>query len=138
MSDDLVVTRSVRIPRRELEVSFSASGGPGGQHANKNATRVDLRFDVESSSAFSASQRDRVRSKLGSEVRVSVDDERSQLRNRELAEQRLADRLRDALRVERTRKATKPTKGSKRRRLDAKKRRGETKRQRRKPTRNDW
>ncbi len=138
MSDDLVVTRSVRIPRRELEVSFSASGGPGGQHANKNATRVDLRFDVESSSAFSASQRDRVRSKLGSEVRVSADDERSQLRNRELAEQRLADRLRDALRVERTRKATKPTKGSKRRRLDAKKRRGETKRQRRKPTRNDW
>ena len=138
MSDDLVVTRSVRIPRRELEVSFSASGGPGGQHANKNATRVDLRFDVESSSAFSASQRDRVRSKLGSEVRVSVDDERSQLRNRELAEQRLADRLRDALRVERTRKATKPTKGSKRRRLDAKKQRGETKRQRRKPTRNDW
>ncbi len=138
MSDDLVVTRSVRIPRRELEVSFSASGGPGGQHANKNATRVDLRFDVESSSAFSASQRDRVRSKLGPEVRVSADDERSQLRNRELAEQRLADRLRDALRVERTRKATKPTKGSKRRRLDAKKRRGETKRQRRKPTRNDW
>ncbi len=138
MSDDLVVTRSVRIPRRELEVSFSASGGPGGQHANKNATRVDLRFDVESSSAFSASQRDRVRSKLGPEVRVCADDERSQLRNRELAEQRLADRLRDALRVERTRKATKPTKGSKRRRLDAKKRRGETKRQRRKPTRNDW
>ena len=69
---------------------------------------------------------------------MSVDDERSQLRNRELAEQRLADRLRDALRVERTRKATKPTKGSKRRRLDAKKQRGETKRQRRKPTRNDW
>ena len=138
MSDDLVVTRSVRIPRRELDVSFSASGGPGGQHANKNATRVDLRFDVESSSAFSASQRDRVRSKLGSEVRVSADDERSQLRNRELAEQRLADRLRDALRVERKRKATKPTKGSKRRRLDAKKQRGETKRQRRKPTRNDW
>ena len=138
MSDDLVVTRSVRIPRRELEVSFSASGGPGGQHANKNATRVDLRFDVESSSAFSASQRDRVRSKLGSEVRVSADDERSQLRNRELAEQRLADRLRDALRVERKRKATKPTKGSKRRRLEAKKQRGEKKRQRRKPTRNDW
>lgn len=138
MSDDLVVTRSVRIPRRELEVSFSASGGPGGQHANKNATRVDLRFDVESSSAFSPSQRDRVRSKLGSEVRVSADDERSQLRNRELAEQRLVDRVRDALRVERQRKATKPTKGSKRRRVEAKKRRGETKRQRRKPTRNDW
>ena len=138
MSDDLVVTRSVRIPRRELEVSFSASGGPGGQHANKNATRVDLRFDVESSSAFSESQRARVVGKLGPEVRVSADDERSQLRNRDLAEQRLADRLRSALHVERPRKATKPTKGSKRRRVDAKKRRGETKKQRRKPTRNDW
>ncbi|MEZ5297417.1 MAG: alternative ribosome rescue aminoacyl-tRNA hydrolase ArfB [Ilumatobacteraceae bacterium] len=138
MSDDLVVTRSVRIPRRELEVSFSASGGPGGQHANKNATRVDLRFDVESSSAFSESQRARVVGKLGPEVRVSADDERSQLRNRDLAEQRLADRLRSALHVERQRKATKPTKGSKRRRVDAKKRRGETKKQRRKPTRNDW
>ena len=138
MSDDLVVTRSVRIPRRELEVSFSASGGPGGQHANKNATRVDLRFDVESSSAFSESQRARVVGKLGPEVRISADDERSQLRNRDLAEQRLADRLRSALHVERQRKATKPTKGSKRRRVDAKKRRGETKKQRRKPTRNDW
>lgn len=138
MSDDLVVTRSVRIPRRELEVSFSASGGPGGQHANKNATRVDLRFDVESSSAFSESQRARVVGKLGPEVRISADDERSQLRNRDLAEQRLADRLRSALHVERPRKATKPTKGSKRRRVDAKKRRGETKKQRRKPTRNDW
>ncbi|MAT04374.1 MAG: aminoacyl-tRNA hydrolase [Acidimicrobiaceae bacterium] len=138
MSDDLVVTRSVRIPRRELDVSFSASGGPGGQHANKNATRVDLRFDVDASSTFSEAQRDRVRSRLGSEVRVSADDERSQLRNRELAEQRLADRLREALRVERKRKATKPTKGSKRRRLEAKKQHGEKKRQRRKPTRNDW
>ena len=138
MSDDLVVTRSVRIPRRELDVSFSASGGPGGQHANKNATRVDLRFDVDASSAFSEAQRDRVRSRLGSEVRVSADDERSQLRNRELAEQRLADRLREALRVERKRKATKPTKGSKRRRLEAKKQHGEKKRQRRNPTRNDW
>ena len=138
MSDDLVVNRSVRIPRRELDVSFSASGGPGGQHANKNATRVDLRFDVEASSAFSQSQRERVRSKLGSEVRVSVDDERSQLRNRELAERRLVDRLSEALRVERSRTATKPTKGSQRRRVEAKKRRGETKRQRRKPTRNDW
>jgi ribosome-associated protein len=138
MSDDLVVTRSVRIPRRELDVSFSASGGPGGQHANKNATRVDLRFDVESSTAFSPGQRERVLAKLGPEVRISADGERSQLRNRDSAEQRLVERIRDALRVERKRKATKPTKGSKRRRVDAKKQRGETKRQRRKPTRNDW
>jgi len=138
MSDDLVVTRSVRVPRRELQVSFSASGGPGGQHANRNATRVDLRFDVASSSAFTPGQRDRVIAKLGSEIRVSADDERSQLRNRELAEERLVDRLRDALRVERRRRPTKPTAGSKRRRLQAKQRRSETKRQRRRPARDDW
>jgi ribosome-associated protein len=138
MGDDLVVTRSVRVPRGELQVSFSASGGPGGQHANRNATRVDLRFDVVSSSAFTTSQRERVIAKLGPEVRVSVDDERSQLRNREIAERRLADRLRDALRVERRRRPTKPTAGSKRRRVQAKQRRSQTKRQRRRPTRDDW
>jgi ribosome-associated protein len=138
MSDDLVVTRSVRVPKREVQMSFSASGGPGGQHANRNATRVDLRFDVAGSSAFSASQRDRVLSKLGPEVRLSVDDERSQLRNRDLAEQRLVERLQAALRVERPRTATKPTKGSKRRRLDAKNQRSQKKQQRKPPTSNDW
>jgi ribosome-associated protein len=138
MSDDLVVTRSVRVPKRELQLSFSASGGPGGQHANRNATRVDLRFDVAGSSAFSASQRDRVLEKLGPEIRISVDDARSQLRNRDLAEQRLVERLRGALHVDRPRTATKPTKGSKRRRLDAKKQRSQKKQQRQRPTRNDW
>jgi ribosome-associated protein len=138
MTDDLVVTRSVRVPKREVQMSFSASGGPGGQHANRNATRVDLRFDVVGSSAFSASQRDRVLAKLGPEIRISVDDQRSQLRNRDLAEQRLVERLQDALRVERSRTATKPTKGSKRRRLDAKKQRSQKKQQRQRPTRNDW
>lgn len=138
MSDDLVVTRSVRVPKRELQMSFSASGGPGGQHANRNATRVDLRFDVAGSSAFSASQRDRVLEKLGPEIRISVDDARSQLRNRDLAEQRLVERLRGALHVDRPRTATKPTKGSKRRRLDAKKQRSQKKQQRQRPTRNDW
>ena len=83
--DRLVVTDSVRIPRHELTVSFSASGGPGGQHANKAATRAELSFDVESSSAFSDAQRARVLSKLGPIVRVVADDERSQLRNRALA-----------------------------------------------------
>jgi ribosome-associated protein len=138
MDDDLVVTRSVRVPRREVQMSFSASGGPGGQHANRNATRVDLRFDVVGSSAFSESQRDRVLSKLGPEIRISVDDQRSQLRNRELAEQRLVERLQTALRVERPRQATKPTKGSKRRRLDDKKQHSAKKQQRQRPTRNDW
>jgi ribosome-associated protein len=131
--DDLIVTRSVRVPRSELQVSFAASGGPGGQHANRSNTRVDLRFDVGSSSAFSEAQRERILERLGSEVRVVVDDERSQARNRALAEERLVARLQSALHVERPRKQTKPTRSSKRRRMDAKSRRGEVKRQRRRP-----
>ncbi len=131
--DDLVVNRSVRIPRRELGVSFHASGGPGGQHANKAATRVELTFDVAASSAFTEAQRARVTAKLGPQVRVVADDERSQARNRALAEQRLVDRLAAALRVERPRRATRPTKGSQERRIQAKKQRSQTKAQRRRP-----
>lgn len=135
--DRLVVTDSVRIPRHELTVSFSASGGPGGQHANKAATRAELSFDVESSSAFSDAQRARVLSKLGPIVRVVADDERSQLRNRALAEERLVAKLRGALHVPRRRRATQPTRGSQRRRVEAKKQRGETKRYRRPPSIDD-
>lgn len=138
MSDDLAVTRSVRVPRRELDLSFSTSGGAGGQHANRNATRVELRFDVTASEALSSAQRERVLAKVGPQIRVVADDERSQVRNRDIAEQRFVERLREALHVERKRKPTKPTKGSKRRRVDAKKRRGQTKRQRRSPGRDDW
>lgn len=137
MDDDLVVTRSVRVPRSELQVSFSASGGPGGQHANRSNTRVELRFDVEGSSAFGPGQRQRVLDRLGSEVRIVVDDERSQLRNRTLAEQRLVERLRGALHVERPRRPTKPTKASQRRRVEGKQRRGDVKRQRRRPSADD-
>ena len=137
MDDDLIVTRSVRIPRSELQVSFTASGGPGGQHANRSNTRVDLRFDVEASAAFSDAQRERVLERLGPEVRVVADDERSQARNRALAEERLVARVQSALHVERPRRATKPTRASKRRRMDAKSRRGETKRQRRRPGTDD-
>jgi ribosome-associated protein len=132
--DRLVVTDSVRIPRHELDVRFSASGGPGGQHANKAATRAELTFDVTSSSAFSDAQRERVVARLGPVVRVVADDERSQLRNRMLAEERLVARLRGALHVPRTRRATRPTRGSQRRRVEAKKQRGEIKRYRRPPS----
>ena len=83
--DRLVVTDAVRIPRYELVTAFSAAGGPGGQHANKAATRVELTFDVTMSSAFTEAQRERVISKLGEKVRVVADDERSQLRNRMIA-----------------------------------------------------
>ena len=132
-----MVTNSVRVPRHELAVAFSASGGPGGQHANKTATRAELSFDVETSSAFSDDQRARVLAKLGPVVRVVADDERSQLRNRTLAEERLAAKLREALHVPRRRRATRPTRGSQRRRVEAKKQRGEIKRYRRPPSIDD-
>ena len=132
-----MVTDTVRIPRHELVVAFSASGGPGGQHANKAATRAELTFDVEASGALTDAQRARVLARLGPVVRVVADDERSQLRNRSLAEQRLADKLRGALHVPRARRATRPTRGSQRRRLDAKKQRKETKRYRRPPSPDD-
>ena len=135
--DRLVVTNTVRVPRHELSTTFSASGGPGGQHANKAATRVEIVFDVEASAAFTSAQRSRVQAKLGSVVRVVADDERSQLRNRALAEERLAAKLRGALQVPRRRRATQPTRGSQRRRLAAKKQRGETKRFRQPPSVDD-
>jgi ribosome-associated protein len=137
MDDVLVVNRSVRIPRSELQVSFSASGGPGGQHANRSNTRVELRFDVAASSAFGPGQRQRVIDRLGPEIRVVADDERSQLRNRALAEQRLAERLRGALHVERPRRPTKPTKSAEQRRLASKQRRSQVKRSRRRPDAGD-
>lgn len=137
MNDDLIVTGSVRIPRHEIDMSFSASGGPGGQHANKAATRVELRVDLTTSSAFSPAQRTRVIERLGDEIRVVADDERSQVRNRALAEERLVARLQSALHVQRSRRKTKPTRGSQERRLKAKKGRSDIKRQRRRPSRDD-
>lgn len=131
--DELTVSRGVRIPRRELQVSFSASGGPGGQHANKAATRVELVFDVAASPSLLPVQRDRVLAKLGPIIRIVVDDERSQLRNRAIAEERLVARLSDALHVERPRRATKPSRGAKERRLQGKKQRSQTKANRRPP-----
>lgn len=132
-----MVTDAVRVPRHELDVRFSASGGPGGQHANKAATRAELTFDVSTSSAFTEAQRERVIERLGPVVRVVADDERSQLRNRALAEERLVAKLRGALHVPRSRRATRPTRGSQRRRVEAKKQRGETKRYRRPPSIDD-
>lgn len=137
MSDDLVVTGSVRVPRHEIETSFTTSGGPGGQHANRNATRVELRLDLQRSAAFSPAQRQRVLERLGPELRVTADEERSQLRNRALAEEKLIARLQSALHVPRPRRATRPSRGAKERRIGAKKQRGETKRLRRKPRRDD-
>ena len=130
LDEPLVVTRSVRIPPAELEWRFSASGGPGGQNVNTSNTRVELTFDPVTSQALGPVQRDRVVRALGSPVRVVVASERSQRRNRHLARERLAERLAGALAVRTPRRATKPTAGSKRRRLDAKSRAGELKAQR--------
>jgi ribosome-associated protein len=127
------VTRSVEIPVAEIELRFSRSSGPGGQHAQKSSTRVEATFDVAASSALSDAQRSRVISRVGPLLRVVAQDERSQLRNRQLALERLVGELRDALRVDRPRRATTPTRASRERRLDAKRRRTETKRLRRRP-----
>ena len=127
------MTRTVAIPISEIQLRFSRSSGPGGQHAQKTETRVEAVFDVEASEALSDAQRARVIRKAGPVLRAIAQDERSRARNRELAIERLAETLRDALRVERRRRPTKPTAAARERRLGQKRRRGETKQLRRKP-----
>lgn len=124
------MTRSLAIGSDELEWRFSASGGPGGQHANRSNTKVEVRFDVSRSPSLGPRQRERLLSRLGPLVRVVVDEERSQGRNRAIALDRLSRRLADALRVERPRRPTKPTKAAAERRLEGKRRRSESKRDR--------
>jgi ribosome-associated protein len=134
MADDPIrVTRSVSIPHSEIELRFSRSSGPGGQHAQKSDTRVEAVFDVEGSAALSDTQKRRVVSRVGPIIRAVAQDERSQWRNRELALERLAETLHEALRVERRRRPTKPTKAAVERRLEQKRRRSTTKRLRRPP-----
>jgi len=125
------VTRSVVLPRAEIQLSFSRSSGPGGQHAQKSETRVEAVFDVEASNALTDTQKRRVVARAGPVLRALAQDERSQLRNRELAVERLVEQLRRALKVERRRVPTKPTEASRRRRLEDKQRRSRTKRLRR-------
>jgi ribosome-associated protein len=131
--ESIQVTRSVSLPRREIDYRFSRSSGPGGQHAQKSDTRVEASFDVETSSALSEAQKRRVVAKAGPVLRAIAQDERSQWRNRELATERLVAALRQALKVERRRRPTKPTKASRERRLEQKRRRSNTKRLRRPP-----
>jgi ribosome-associated protein len=119
--------------RSEVAFRFSRSSGPGGQHAQKSSTRVEALFDVEGSQALSAAEKRRVLEKLGPVVRAVAQDERSQLRNRELATDRIVEQLREATRVRRKRRATQPTAASQERRLDEKRRRGARKRLRRPP-----
>ena len=127
------MTKSVAIPVSEVELRFSRSSGPGGQHAQKTETRVEAVFDVTTSEALTPAQKERVIARAGPVLRAVAQDERSQTRNRELALERLATVLRDALKVRRRRRPTKPTRASKERRLEEKRRRGETKTLRRPP-----
>jgi ribosome-associated protein len=131
--ESIQVTRTVAIPVSEIDLRFSRSSGPGGQHAQKSETRVEAIFDVEASSALTPAQKARVIRKAGPVLRAIAQDERSQLRNRELAVERLVESLRDALRVPRRRRPTKPSAAARERRLQQKRLRSETKQQRRRP-----
>jgi ribosome-associated protein len=134
MTDELVVNRSVAIPMSEITVRASRSSGPGGQHANVTASRIEATFDVRRSQTLTEAQRQRVMARCGPLVTAIAQDGRSQARNRELALGRLAERLARALAVPRPRRQTKPTAASRRRRLDVKRQAAERKRGRRPPT----
>ena len=133
MEGPLHVGRDVEIPLAEVELRTSRSSGPGGQHANVTASRVEAVFDVAASRSLTEEQKQRVTARLGPVVRATAQDTRSQTRNRELALQRLRARLASALVVQRPRRPTKPTAAARRKRLDAKRRRGERKQGRRRP-----
>ena len=131
MAEVLPIRPGLALPLTEIELRTSRSSGPGGQHANVTASRVEASFDVVASGTLTDEQRTRISSKLGPRVTASAQDTRSQYRNRQLALERLATRLAHALEVRRPRTKTRPTRASQARRVDTKKRRGELKRARR-------
>ena len=133
MAELLPIRPGLALPLSEIELRTSRSSGPGGQHANVTASRVEASFDVAASPTLSDEQRARISAKLGPRVTASAQDTRSQHRNRELALERLATRVAHALEVRRPRTKTRPTRASQRRRVDSKKRRGELKQARRRP-----
>jgi len=127
------VHNRLAIPVGEIKLRYSRSSGPGGQHAQKTETRVEAVFDVDASETLSDAQKRRLKKKAGPVVRAVAQDERSRTRNRELALERLATAIRAGLRVQRKRRPTNPTAAARQRRLEEKKRRGQTKRLRRPP-----
>jgi len=135
--DELRPTRDVTIPLAEVRLRASRSSGPGGQHANVTASRVEAAFDVAASTALTDAQKQRVMARLGPTVRAVAQDARSQSRNRELALERLTTRLAHALAVPRTRKATKPSAAARARRLGAKRATARRKRERGPPSADD-
>jgi ribosome-associated protein len=137
MDDPMPIGRGAAVPLSEVELRTSRSSGPGGQHANVTASRVEAIFDVDASRALGEEQKRRITARCGPVVRATAQDTRSQARNRELALERLRSRLASALTVQRPRRATKPTGASRRRRIEAKRRRGDVKRTRRRPSPED-
>ena len=133
MDDPLIVRGNTAIPLDEIELRASRSSGPGGQHANKTSSRIEASFDVSASQALSDAQKRRIVSRLGPRVVAVAQDARSQTRNRELALERLAGRLSDALEVQRPRRATRPSGAAVQRRLTDKRRQADRKAQRRPP-----
>jgi ribosome-associated protein len=133
VDDPMCITRDVAVPLREITLRTSRSSGPGGQHANVTASRVEAVFEVAASGALSDEQKARLMARCGPVIRGVAQDARSQARNRELALERLRARLRNGLAVQRSRRATRPTAASKARRLDTKRRQSQRKRERRRP-----
>jgi len=133
LDDPLQLGRGAKLPLAEVELRTSRSSGPGGQHANVTASRVEAVFDVAASASLTEEQKSRIMARLGPVVRATAQDTRSQARNRELAVERLQARLASALTVQRPRRATRPTTASRRKRADAKRRRAAVKRDRRRP-----
>jgi ribosome-associated protein len=137
MDDPMQLGRHVAIPLREVVVRASRSSGPGGQHANVTASRIEASFDVASSASLTEEQKRRITARLGPRVVAVAQDARSQWRNRELALERLRRRLAGALAVQRPRHATRPSQAAERRRLEVKRRQAERKRSRRAPREDD-
>jgi ribosome-associated protein len=131
--DELRIDDRLAIPLAEIELRTSRSSGPGGQHANVTASRVEAVFDIRASTTLDDGQRERLLARVGATVTAVAQDARGQSRNRELALQRLARKIAAALAVPRSRRPTRPTKASRRRRLEQKRRLGERKRGRRQP-----
>ena len=133
MAEELRINDRLSLPLAEIELRTSRSSGPGGQHANVTASRVEAVFDVGGSSALDEAQRARLSERLGPVVTAVAQDARSQSRNRDLALKRLAERIAAGLRVQRKRRPTRPTRASRQRRLEQKRRTGKRKRNRRRP-----
>jgi ribosome-associated protein len=133
MADVLPINLHLELPLDEVTVRASRSSGPGGQHANVTASRIEASFDVAASATLDEAQKQRLTARCGPVVRAVAQDARSQARNRALALERLAARIALALEVQRPRRATKPTKASRTRRLEAKRRGAQRKRERRRP-----